>query len=89
MTLLLVFRKSYITSAAVRKVLIYATALSGAAVFYVNGLYDWRLVLTITIAASIGNYFGVNYGIKRGEKFVRAIFLVLTFALGFKLLFFS
>ena len=85
--LLFVYKKSYIASAAVRSVAGFGGAVIGAGMFIYYDLINWHYVILLFAAGAFGNYFGVRYGINRGEEWVRRIVLVVVFVFGIKMLF--
>ena len=86
--LLNIYKKSYISAAAIRKVAGFGGAFIGSLLFIYYGFINWYYALLILIAGSIGTYMGVQHGIKKGEEWVRVIVLIVVFVFGTKMLFF-
>jgi hypothetical protein len=86
--LLNIYKKSYITAAAIRKVAGFGGALVGALLFIHYGFVDWYYALLILVAGSLGTFWGIKHGLQKGEKWARTIVLVVVFVFGVKMLFF-
>lgn len=79
--LMFVYNKSYLSSAPIRKVANFASALSAAIFFIIYGFVKWKLVLVILIAGITGEFCGAKFQIKKGEEWIRAAtacFILLT-----------
>jgi uncharacterized protein len=85
--LIFIYKKSYITSAAVRSVAGFGGAVIGAVLFIYYDLINWHYVILIFLSGGLGSYFGVHYGIHRGEDWVRWIVLIVVFIFGLKMIF--
>jgi hypothetical protein len=83
--LLYIYKKSYITSAAVRSVAGFGGAVIGSALFIYYDLINWHYVILFFMAGALGNYFGVHYGIHKGEEWVRKIVIVVVFVFGLRM----
>ena len=79
--------KSYITASATKTVIHLSTII--ASIFFIFFIpINWLLVLVLIISGSIGSYWGVVYGIKKGEVWVKFLTLFVIFISGIKLVFF-
>jgi len=54
-------------------------------VFVYAGLVDYRVAVPASVASFAGGWAGAHLAIQRGEKFVRALFLVTVLAMAVKL----
>jgi uncharacterized membrane protein YfcA len=47
-----------------------------------KGFVNWEIAIPLTLSTSAGSYFGAKLAIKKGNKFIRALFvgLVVVFA---------
>jgi uncharacterized membrane protein YfcA len=54
-------------------------------VFVVAGLVDYRVALPASVASFVGGWAGAHLALKRGERFVRAMFLVTVLAMAAKM----
>lgn len=85
--LIFVFNKSYISSAPVRKLANFGSALSSSIFFIIHGMVNWRLMLFILFAGILGEYLGGKYQIKKSEEWIRAVTLIIVFIAGLTMLF--
>lgn len=86
--LILNYDKSYLASAAIRKVANFGSALSASVIFLLHGVVDWRLMLIVLIADGIGEYLGGRYQLHKGTKWIRGITLIVVFICGIGMIFF-
>ena len=56
-----------------------------SAVFINARLIDYRVAVPASLASFVGGWAGAQLAIQRGEKFVRALFLVTVLAMALKL----
>lgn len=84
--LLLIYRLTYTEAIGLRKLIGLGGALGASILFIVEGLIDWKVLLIITIAGSLGAYLGGHYGIKKGEKWVRRVLITAIVILGIQLI---
>ena len=87
---LLIFNydKSYLSSAAIRKVANFGSALSASLIFLWYGIIDWRLMVLILIADGIGEYLGGLYQLRKGTQWIRSITLIVVFVCGLAMIFY-
>lgn len=81
------YDKSYITSAPIRKIANFGSALSASLLFIYYGIVDWKLMLVILVADGLGEFLGARYQLKKGERWVRAVTLLVVFASGLTMIF--
>ncbi len=62
-----------------------ATNLAAIAVFAAHGSVLWSLGLMMGVANMVGGFLGARTAIKRGNRFVRVVFLVVVGGLSLKL----
>lgn len=87
MILIYLYGKTYLESAALRKVITTGSAVASAVLFFGSGFVDWLFIVVFLVSGSLGAYLGTHYGIKRGEAWVRNLMLVVVVAMGLRLLF--
>ncbi|MCH8327428.1 MAG: sulfite exporter TauE/SafE family protein, partial [Candidatus Marinimicrobia bacterium] len=75
-------------SAAIRKVAGYSGSIISSILFINLGFVNWYYVLLTFIGSGLGGYFGVKYGIKKGESWVRRLMLIVIAIVGVRMLFF-
>lgn len=71
----------FLKSSAVSKTTNVAADLSSWTVLALGGFVLWALAIPLIIGNMIGSYIGSHMAIKRGQGFVRAVFLVIVLAL--------
>ena len=71
----------FLKSSAVSKTTNVAADLSSWTVLMFGGYVIWALALQLIVGNMIGSYIGSHLAIKRGQGFVRAIFLIIVLAL--------
>jgi uncharacterized membrane protein YfcA len=86
--LIMLYHKSFISSATIRKITNFGSALSASIFFIFHADVDWRLVLLCSISGGLGEYLGARYQIPKGEKWVRVISIYVVFACGIAMLIF-
>ncbi|MBY0530054.1 MAG: sulfite exporter TauE/SafE family protein [Rhabdochlamydiaceae bacterium] len=87
---LLIFNydKSFLSSAPVRKLANFGSALSSSILFLWHGYVDWRLMLALMISDGLGEYLGGRFQMKHDAKWIRRITLVTVSACGIAMFFF-
>lgn len=71
----------FLKSSAVSKATNVAADLSSWTVLMLSGYMVWVLALPLVIGNMVGSYIGSHLAIKRGQGFVRGVFLVIVLAL--------
>jgi uncharacterized membrane protein YfcA len=71
----------FLKSSAVSKTTNVAADLSSWTVLMLSGFVIWALALPLVIGNVIGSYIGSHLAIRRGQGFVRAVFLVIVLSL--------
>lgn len=71
----------FLKSSAVSKTTNVAADLSSWTVLALSGYVVWALALPLIVGNMIGSYIGSHLAIRRGQDFVRAVFLVIVLSL--------
>lgn len=71
----------FLKSSAVSKAANVSADLSSWAVLMLGGFVFWTLALPLIIGNMIGSYIGSHMAIRKGQAFVRAVFLTVVLAL--------
>lgn len=71
----------FLKSSAVSKAANVSADLSSWTVLMLSGFVLWALALPLVIGNMIGSYIGSHMAIRKGQAFVRAVFLVIVLAL--------
>lgn len=82
------YGKSYISASALGKTTSYIGTGLASLLFVITGVIDWRLFAVIVPGFLLESYFGTRFGLKRGEKWIRFLVLLVIFVSAIKLLLF-
>lgn len=63
-------------------------AIVSSLVFIKNSYVNWSFAIPLLISTAIGSFFGAKLAIKKGNKFIRTLFILLVIIMAIKLLFF-
>ncbi|MBS3142062.1 sulfite exporter TauE/SafE family protein [Candidatus Woesearchaeota archaeon] len=83
-----VYGKSYISASALWRFASYIGTCLASIVFIVGGAVDWKLFFALSVGLMLGSYFGTQYGLKKGEEWIRYIVLLVVIGCAVKLIFF-
>ena len=83
------YGKSYISASALGKATSYIGTGIASILFIVSGVVDWKLFAVVVPGFLLGSYFGTSFGLKKGEKWIKFLVLVVVFASAIKILFFN
>ena len=84
--LLFFFGKTYLESAGTRKILFFGVNTVGATMYGSAGLIDWHYAWVLFIGVAIGSYIGATHALKKGDKWVRWLFVPVVILSALKLL---
>lgn len=82
------YGKSYISASALGKTASYIGTGIASVLFVVTGVIDWKLFAVLVPGFLLGSYFGTHFGLKKGEKWIKILVLLIVFASAVKILFF-
>ena len=82
------YGKTYISASALGKATSYMGTGIASILFIVSGVIDWRLFAVVVPGFLLGSYFGTNYGLKKGEKWIKILVLFVIFVSAAKILLF-
>ncbi len=85
---ILLFGNTFLKGIANSKLPNLILALVSSLVFIIQGYINWLYAIPLLISTSIGSYFGAKLAIKKGNKFIRALFVIIVIIMAIKLLFF-
>ncbi len=71
----------FLKSSAVSKAANVSADLSSWTVLMLSGFVIWALALPLIIGNMLGSYIGSHMAIRKGQAFVRAVFLIIVLAL--------
>ncbi len=84
--LILLFRQTFLESAATRKIPhLFAAVMSGT-VFAVHGVIIYSLGISLFMGTFIGSYIGAHYSDKIGNVWIKRLFFVIVLIMAIKLI---
>jgi len=66
----------------------FVLSISSVIIFALNGIIDYKIGIVLFITMSIGSYIGAHVAIKKGDLWVKRLFVLFVIISGIKLLFF-
>lgn len=84
--LILCFGETFLQAAGTRKPVFVIRTFVGIAMFMYLQLVHWPLAIIMIISSAFGSYFGAHYAFKKGNKWVKWVFTIVTVASAVKLL---
>jgi len=85
----IIFGNTFLKAVANSKIPNLIFTVASLSIFVANGYIKWDFAVPLMIATAIGAYFGAKLAIKKGNKFIRILFVGLVVAMAIKLLFFG
>lgn len=86
--LLLIFKKTFIESNALKLSLFFPMAALAVVIYYYNGILELVPALAIILGSVVGGYVGSHTALKAGNVWIRYITVVFLILASIKLLFF-
>jgi len=86
--LIIVFRKTFLEAAGTRKIASLAAVIIACITFGYHHLINFEYGTVLLIGRSLGAFMGAAYGIKKGDAWVRQIFVVVIIIMAIKLIFY-
>lgn len=80
-----IFGYDFKNAAANAKVLNLASNFTAAVIFLINGQVAFKYGIPMAISMIIGARVGTHFALKGGSKFIKPIFVIVSFALVFKM----
>lgn len=87
-TLMIFFGFTIIESNATDIIPWFLLSLFSLIILAINGIVDYKIGVTLFVGMLVGGYIGAHIAVKKGDKWVRAIFAFIVIISGLKLLFF-
>ncbi|MBI2634754.1 sulfite exporter TauE/SafE family protein [Candidatus Peregrinibacteria bacterium] len=78
---------NFVKSAAVSRVVGLIMSAVATAVFAFNGLINYPYALAIGLGLAIGGWIGAGIGVKKGNSYIRVLFIIILLATIVKLVF--
>ena len=84
--LITLFGQTFLEAAGTRKVSAFFIAVVALIIYALSGVVNWWFGLISFFSAGIGAYIGAGFGIKKGDKWVRILFIIVVCLSAVKLL---
>ena len=72
------YGQTFLESAGTRKIQGAAIGWTSAITFALSGIVNWHSALILALGMGIGSYFGAAYAMKKGDAWVRKLFIVIV-----------
>ena len=82
------YGKTYIEAAAIQKAINFWQTFITTFFFIALLLVDWLLLLVLVITSSIGTYVGTKFVLRKGERYLQILLVIVVLASAIKLIFF-
>lgn len=77
MFVLVAFRFTFLESASLGRLIGFMMSLTASLVFVYNGSINYAYAFSVGIGSAIGSWFGIGIALKKGDRFVRILFIVI------------
>ncbi len=84
--LILLFGQTFIESSTTTNLLNIGIALVALSVFFNMQAIDWAHAVPLIAGMTLGAFFGARYGIKKGDRWIRNLFIIVVLLSAIKLL---
>lgn len=84
-TFVVVFGHDFLAAVSTAKIPNIITSIVSAGIFASSGHVSYRFALPLTFGMIVGAAFGARLAVKRGNRFIRLLFVLLVFALALTL----
>jgi uncharacterized membrane protein YfcA len=81
---ILIFGNTFLQATANSKAPNFIITLASIPMFVVNGFVNWEIAIPLTLSTAVGSYFGARLAFKKGNRFIRALFVALVMVLALK-----
>jgi hypothetical protein len=78
-TLMYCFGQTFLESSATRKVQSLGMGVTSTVIFILSGTMHWTAAAILVPAITLGSMFGSQYAIRKGDRWVRHVFLIIVF----------
>ena len=83
---ILIFGNTFLQATANSKVPNFIITLASIPMFVANGFVNWKIAIPLTLSTAVGSYFGARLAFKKGNRFIRALFVALVIVLALRYL---
>ena len=83
------YGKTHIEAAAIKKAINFWQTIITSVIFIGLMLVDWWLLITLSVSSFLGSIIGTKFVLKKGEKYLQTLLLLIIFVSAIKLIFFT
>jgi len=80
------FGMTFLEAAGTAKIAVVCLSLVASFVYISAGVVDWTYTVVLILGGGTGSFLGAHYGLKKGDAWVRKLFMVVVLASALKLL---
>lgn len=84
--LILIFGNTFLQATATSKLPNLIVTAASIPMFVINDFVSWKIAIPLTVSTAAGSYFGARLAIKKGNRFIRILFVGLVVVLAVKYL---
>ncbi|MBW2410280.1 MAG: sulfite exporter TauE/SafE family protein [Deltaproteobacteria bacterium] len=83
---ILIFGNTFLQATATSKLPNLIVTAASIPMFVINDFVIWKIAIPLTVSTAVGSYFGARLAIKKGNRFIRILFVGLVVVLALKYL---
>ena len=80
------FGLTFLEAAGTRKIMIFILSITAIITYAFGGAINWTYGIVLFAGSVLGAHAGANYGLEKGEKWVRRLFMIVVILSAIKLL---
>lgn len=84
--LIFLFGQTFLESMGTRKIITFAALTFSAAFFILAGVIIYEIAIPLLITGALGGIAGARYAMKKGDKWVRMLFIIIAFVLALNMI---
>lgn len=73
-------------AAGTRKIVTFVVSIITIIIYQTHGIINWPYAIVFIISSGFGSYLGALYGIKKGDKWIRKLFMIVVVVMAIKLI---
>ena len=77
---------TFLEAAGTSKIAVVCLSLVASFVYISAGVVDWTYTVVLILGGSTGSFLGAHYGLKKGDEWVRKLFMVVVLVSAVRLL---
>lgn len=85
--LIFLFGQTFLESMGTRKIITFTALAFSTAFFVLAGVIIYEIAIPLLITGALGGFAGARYAMKKGDRWVRILFMVIAFIMALTLFF--